>query len=228
MSQVPRESWQILGMPSNAVAGGNGGPVILGAMRHEDLLAETDWSVAGHACGTMPGVPQTPEILAALLSRDVAVQVRALRDLHQLVLHQDTIYPATPPAVDFVVAILGDRRALTAVPPDSRRGAGVVPLRAELLGWLTAVMEAAAEHEQWPPAGGPAEVAACRAARPRVYPPHAHGAPIPTPPLSSKPWARSRACSTPQSSKATGARPLCGCVSTPWPRPTAASGSWRR
>jgi hypothetical protein len=138
-------------------------------MRHEDLLAETDWSTVEHAGGTAPGVPQTPEILVALLSRDVAVQVRALRDLHQLVHHQDTIYSATPPAVDFVVAILGDQRTLTPVPADPRRGANLVPLRAELLGWLTSVMEAAAEHDLWPPAGGPAEIAACRATRPRVF-----------------------------------------------------------
>lgn len=138
-------------------------------MRHEDLLAKTDWSAVEHARGTAPGVPQTPEILAALLSQDVAAQVRALRDLYQLVHHQDTVYPATPPAVDFVVAVLGDPRTLTPVPADPRRGAKVVPLRAELLGWLTSVMEAAAEHDQWPPLGGPAEIAACRAARPRVY-----------------------------------------------------------
>ncbi|WP_271189679.1 hypothetical protein [Dactylosporangium matsuzakiense] len=138
-------------------------------MRHEDLLAETDWSAVGHACGTAPGVPQTPDILAALLSQDVAAQVRALDDLYGLVHHQDTVYSATPPAVDFVVAVLGDPRTLTPVPADPRRGAKLVPLRAELLGWLTSVMEAAAEHDQWPPAGGPAEIAACRAARPRVY-----------------------------------------------------------
>nr|BFE56396.1 hypothetical protein GCM10020063_009220 [Dactylosporangium thailandense] len=114
-------------------------------------------------------MPQTPEILAALLSQDVAAQVRALDDLYELVHHQDSVYPATPPAVDFVVAVLGDQRTLTPVPADARRGAKLVPLRAKLLGWLTSVMEAAAEHDQWPSAGGPAEIAACRAARPRVY-----------------------------------------------------------
>ncbi|WP_426502410.1 HEAT repeat domain-containing protein [Dactylosporangium sp. McL0621] len=138
-------------------------------MRHEDLLAETDWSAVEHACGRAPGVPQTPEILTALLSTEVATQVSALNALYDLVHHQDTLYTATPPAVDFVVAVLGDQRTLTPVPADRRRGAKLVPLRAELLGWLTSVMEAAAEHEQWPPAGGAAEIAACRAARPRVY-----------------------------------------------------------
>jgi hypothetical protein len=43
------------------------------------------------AFGTTPGVPQTPELLTALLSRDVAAQLKALRDLDQLVhhLHRD-------------------------------------------------------------------------------------------------------------------------------------------
>jgi hypothetical protein len=102
-------------------------------MRHEDLLAGTDWSAVEHAWGTPPGVPRTPEVLAALLSQDVAVQAR--------VHHQDTVYPATPPAVDFVAAVLSDPR--TSAPVPARRGA--VPLRAELLGWLASVMEALAE-----------------------------------------------------------------------------------
>jgi hypothetical protein len=139
------------------------------AMRHEDLLVGTDWSAVEHAFGRTPGVPQTPEILTALLSQDVATQVSALGDLYDLVHHQDTIYTATPPAMDFVVAILDDPRTLTPVPADPRRSAGSVPLRAALLDWLTSVMEAAAEYHQWPPQGGPAETAACRAARPRVY-----------------------------------------------------------
>jgi hypothetical protein len=59
-----------------------------------------------------------------------------------------------------VVAIFGDPRALTAVPADPRRDAKLVPLRAELLGWLTSVVETAAEHDQWPLQGGLAEIAA--------------------------------------------------------------------
>ncbi|MFI5912078.1 hypothetical protein [Dactylosporangium sp. NPDC051541] len=93
-------------------------------MRPEDLVAKTDWTAVDHAYGPGPEVPQTPDILAALLSRDAAVQARALSDLYVLVHHQDTVYPATPPAMEFVVAILDDPRTLTPVPPHSRRRTG--------------------------------------------------------------------------------------------------------
>ncbi|GAA3247592.1 hypothetical protein ACFO1B_38765 [Dactylosporangium siamense] len=132
-------------------------------MRHEDALAQTDWSAVEHACGV---TPEVPEILSALLSDDAARRADALRDLYQLVHHQDTIYSATPPAVDFVLAVLEDPRTLLAVSTDPGSGAGTVPLRAALLDWLTSVMEAAADGFE---AGDAADVAACRAARPDVY-----------------------------------------------------------
>jgi hypothetical protein len=44
------------------------------SMRHEDLLARTDWSVVEHAYSGTLEVPQTPKILTALLSDDVASQ----------------------------------------------------------------------------------------------------------------------------------------------------------
>lgn len=132
-------------------------------MRHEDILARVDWSAVEHAYAGMPEVRQTPEILAALLSDDAAAQDGALKDLYDVVHHQDTIYSATPPAVEFVSAILDDPRTLTPV------RAGRVPLRAALLDWLTSVLEAAAESDVWGPSGEPADVAACRAARGRVH-----------------------------------------------------------
>lgn len=113
-------------------------------------------------------MPQTPEILAALLSDDVASQAKALGDLHGLVHHQDTIYSATPPAVDFVVAVLDDPRTLTEVPAGAGSSAGPITLRAALLDWLTSVMEAVAVSGEWEP-GQPGDITACRAARPRVY-----------------------------------------------------------
>lgn len=81
-------------------------------VRHENLLAQTDWSAVKHAYTGMPDVPQTPEILMALLSDDDACQARALSDLYNVVHHQDTIYSATAPALDFVVAVLDDPRTL--------------------------------------------------------------------------------------------------------------------
>jgi hypothetical protein len=137
-------------------------------MRPEDLLARTDWPAVEHAYGRTPEVPQTREILAALLSDDATSQARALGDLYQVVHHQDTIYSATPPAVDFVLAVLEDPRTFTAVSTGPRSGTGTVPLRAALLDWLTSVMEATAVSGEWEP-GQPEDLAACRAARPHVY-----------------------------------------------------------
>ncbi|MEJ3746378.1 HEAT repeat domain-containing protein [Actinomycetes bacterium KLBMP 9797] len=137
-------------------------------MRYGDLLAQTDWSVVEHAYAGMPVVPQTPQILAALLSDDPACQSRALGDLYGVVHHQDTIYSATAPAVNFVVAVLGDPRMLTPVPVGSGSHVTHVALRAALLDWLTSVMEAAAGADERTP-GQHADIAACRAARPNVY-----------------------------------------------------------
>ncbi|WP_200216867.1 hypothetical protein [Micromonospora coerulea] len=137
-------------------------------MRHEHLLAQTDWSAVEHAYTGMADVPHTPEILTALLSDDAARQAGALGDLYHVVHHQDTIYSATAPALDFVVAVLDDPRTLTPVPADKGSRTPWVPLRAALLDWLTSVMEAAAVSGDWAP-GQPATIAACRAARPRVY-----------------------------------------------------------
>lgn len=94
-------------------------------MRHEDILARVDWSAVEHAHPRSAGVPETPEILMALLSNEAATQAKALGDLNGLVHHQDTIYSATPPAVDFVTAILGDLRATHSTRPGQDADAGL-------------------------------------------------------------------------------------------------------
>jgi hypothetical protein len=137
-------------------------------VRHEDLLARTDWSAVGHAYVRMPDVPQTPEILTALLSDDATRQAKALGDLYDVVHHQDTIYSATAPAVNFVVAVLGDPRTLTPVPAGEGSPATRVALRAALLDWLSSVMEATAAADEREP-GQSADIAACRATRSSVY-----------------------------------------------------------
>ncbi|WP_326557252.1 hypothetical protein [Micromonospora sp. NBC_01796] len=135
-------------------------------MRHEELLARTDWSAVEHAHSGMPEVPRTPEILAALLSDDAVRQARALGDLYGIIHHQDTIYSATAPAVDFVVAVLDAPRMLT--PVAARGGVGTVPMRAALLDWLTSVMDAVAASGE-AVSGEATDIDACRAARPRVF-----------------------------------------------------------
>lgn len=136
-------------------------------VRYRDLLARTDWPAVEHGYGARSDVPRTREILAALVSDDASQQAAALADLYNAVHHQDTIYSATRPAVDFVIAVLNDPRTETPVPAYPAARGDLVPLRAALLDWLTSVMAVAAPGA--PPQGGPAEIAACRAARPSVY-----------------------------------------------------------
>ena len=137
-----------------------------GPVRAEDILAGTDWAAVEHARPGSANVRPAPAILRALLSDRATTRAEALGDLYGLLHHQDTIYSATPPAVTFVAAVLDDPRTLTPVPtrPDAPES-----LRAGLLAWLTSVMTAAAESDHWEPAGEPADVDACRAARAQVY-----------------------------------------------------------
>ncbi|HTJ39771.1 MAG TPA: hypothetical protein VL738_41695 [Dactylosporangium sp.] len=128
----------------------------------------TDWSALEHAYTGDPGIPETPQILAALLDEDPAVQNRALYDLHDLVHHQGGLYSATAPAATAVVAMLHDPRTRTPVTPRTGRDAAAVPLTAALLHWLKSVMEAVTEPEEYR-RGYPDDVAACRALRPAVY-----------------------------------------------------------
>ncbi|MFF7209319.1 HEAT repeat domain-containing protein [Streptomyces sp. NPDC008238] len=140
------------------------------------LLAETDWAALAHAYGPADG---TPDDLLGLLHDDPEVQAESLGRLEMSVLHQGSLYSATPPAALFVAGILGDPRTLAVheswFPWDDR----VRPLRAALLEWLgelaesaayedeEAVDDEAAYDEEW--AEEIAAVEACRAVRPRLF-----------------------------------------------------------
>ncbi|WP_314619979.1 hypothetical protein [Streptomyces stackebrandtii] len=103
-----------------------------------ELLARTTWSTLDHAYGTAEDVPQ---ILLDLVDVDLRVRSQALSRLHHVVHHQNTLYTATPPAAVYVAGILGDTRTLETVEkaPDAFPG----PMRAELLGWIDSVANAA-------------------------------------------------------------------------------------
>ncbi|MFD8757317.1 hypothetical protein ACFV0O_41055 [Kitasatospora sp. NPDC059577] len=98
------------------------------------LFAGTDWSALRHVCTGMHGVPDTPDILLGLLDNDPARRVRAVHNLDNLVLHQETVHAATAPAARYVAAVLGDPRTCTEALWEGRPGRR--PLRAELLNWL--------------------------------------------------------------------------------------------
>ncbi|WP_285559820.1 hypothetical protein [Actinoplanes regularis] len=70
----------------------------------------------------------------------------------------------------FVVAVLDDRRTLTPVLPRTGVRGVKVPLRVALLYWLTSVMQHAADDYDGRRRGFPADVEACRALRPSVFP----------------------------------------------------------
>ncbi|MFJ2088212.1 hypothetical protein ACIOEW_02995 [Streptomyces sp. NPDC087901] len=103
-----------------------------------EVLARTPWGALEHAYGSAIDVP---EILAGLLDPDQPLRSRALDRLHHVVHHQNTLYTATAPAALYVVGILGDSRTLWAV--DKRPHSFPGPMRAELLGWLDSVADAA-------------------------------------------------------------------------------------
>ncbi|WP_431951308.1 HEAT repeat domain-containing protein [Actinacidiphila sp. bgisy167] len=138
------------------------------------LLLETDWSDLAHAYGPADG---TPDDLLGLLHDDPEVQAESLGRLEMSVLHQGSLYSATPPAALFVAGILSDPRTLAVhegfFPWDDRVG----PLRAALLEWLGELAESAAyedeeeddedDGEEW--AEEIAATEACRAVRPQLF-----------------------------------------------------------
>ncbi|MGC4948007.1 hypothetical protein ACLQ2N_17660 [Streptomyces sp. DT224] len=105
------------------------------------VLAETDWGSLEHAYGT---AEDTPTQLVALLDVDRSVRSRALDHLHHVVHHQNTLYVATAPAALYVAAILLD--PLTALPVEKGPRDFPGPMRAELLGWLDSVANAAGDR----------------------------------------------------------------------------------
>lgn len=140
------------------------------------LLLDTDWSALAHAYGPADG---TPDDLLGLLHDDPEVQAESLGRLEMSVLHQGSLYSATPPAALFVAGILNDPRTLAVhegfFPWDDR----VRPLRAALLEWLGELADSAAyegeeeddeddgDGEEW--AEEIAATEACRAVRPQLF-----------------------------------------------------------
>jgi hypothetical protein len=108
--------------------------------------------------------------LARLVEPDPKVQVSALRELGELVGHQNTIYEATAPVAMYVAGILTHPAATTLRPYRN------VPVRAALLHWLGSTAYDASDEivrrtEQYVPGfGGPrTAVAAFRGLRPMLY-----------------------------------------------------------
>ncbi|WP_369263500.1 hypothetical protein [Streptomyces sp. R35] len=127
------------------------------------LLLETDWSSVEHCCPNT--APATPVILAELLDDDEDVQRTAVRNLGQVVTHQNSIYGAAAPAACFVIAILGHSRTMTlGVYFHEER---LRPLRAALLQWLGDLAYDATYDEDGP--GEPDDVTAVRAILPLIY-----------------------------------------------------------
>jgi hypothetical protein len=66
-----------------------------------------EWEQLTHAYGQADGIPAR---IRALRSSDPAVWVRAISDLYDTLCHQMcSIYPATVPAIPFLIELLGDR-----------------------------------------------------------------------------------------------------------------------
>ncbi|MFC8951025.1 hypothetical protein ACFT8P_00055 [Streptomyces sp. NPDC057101] len=135
-----------------------------------EALARTAWSALDHAYGAAQDVPR---ILLDLTDPDLRVRSKALSRLHHVVHHQNTLYTATAPAAVFVAGILGDARTLEAV--EKERHAFPGPMRAELLGWLDSVANAADDEAAatmrlfgFPPEEHPPFVAICRI-RPQLF-----------------------------------------------------------
>ncbi|MEU3018197.1 hypothetical protein ABZ635_12470 [Nocardiopsis sp. NPDC007018] len=109
-----------------------------------DILHSTDWSRTFHAYGP---ASEAPEFLAGLLSEREEERERALGYLNSAILHQGTIYPATPPVALFVAGLLTDPRAQAPVcdPFGGAPDLPAAPLRLRLLDFLADVARAAAE-----------------------------------------------------------------------------------
>ncbi len=132
------------------------------------LIEETDWESLEHAYGP---AEDTARRLVELLDEDSEVQANALAQLDMSVLHQGSLYSATPPAALFVAAILRHPRTLieheSAYPWDNRRR----PFRAALLEWLGLMAESVAYEEPGDGVEGDEQdvIESCRATRPAIY-----------------------------------------------------------
>ncbi|MDX3570227.1 hypothetical protein [Streptomyces sp. ID05-47C] len=111
-------------------------------------------------------MPDTPDILGAVLAADAARRVRAVGDLYQLLLNQEQVFPATAPAALVLARLLDDPRTLA----EDRweRRAGRRSLRAELLNWLASFADIARLDVE-DGVGTAQDLAAARAARPILH-----------------------------------------------------------
>ncbi|WP_406292034.1 hypothetical protein [Embleya sp. NBC_00896] len=103
----------------------------------EALLCGTDWAALDDARGSAEDIPAA---LVALLDPDPAIRAEALERGLEPVRHQNSVYPATPPAALYVASILSDPRTLAVGAYDLERGrppeSRELPFRAALLDWL--------------------------------------------------------------------------------------------
>ncbi|NOK04601.1 hypothetical protein HNV27_23995 [Myxococcus xanthus] len=92
-------------------------------------LDATDWSRLVHAYGR---ATDTPEHLRSLLIEDAEARGAAMQHLWSAIIHQGTVFPATAPVALVILGLLDD----------ARLDAGEEPVRAELLLFLTRVVDA--------------------------------------------------------------------------------------
>ncbi|WP_308370106.1 hypothetical protein [Streptomyces sp. McG3] len=141
-------------------------PVSSLPLRARAELAGTAWEDLPHVCTGLHGVPDTPDILGAVLADDPAHRVRAVGDLYQLLLNEARVFPATAPAALVLTSLLDDPRTLA----EDRwaRRAGRRPLRAELLNWLTSFADIT-RLDVKDGTGAAQDLTAARAARPVLH-----------------------------------------------------------
>ncbi|WP_226962471.1 hypothetical protein [Streptomyces sp. C8S0] len=109
--------------------------------RAQAELAGTAWEELPHVCTGRQGVPDTADILGAVLATDPAGRVQAVSDLYRLLLNQEQVFPATAPAALVLAYLLDDARTLSEDRWECR--AGRRSLRAELLNWLASFADIA-------------------------------------------------------------------------------------
>lgn len=138
-------------------------------MRPETVLEQTNWRALAHSHG--PAWPETPRLLAGLLTGDRDDARRALSHLWEELFHQGTIYEATPAAARFVAVALADPRVRAQPGPTREYGDG--PLRAALLRWLSPLGYAmGVQWREWfgdDATGGENIGGPLRPMRPRLY-----------------------------------------------------------
>nr|WSX75530.1 HEAT repeat domain-containing protein [Streptomyces sp. NBC_00899] len=133
------------------------------------VLLDMSWAELSHAYGS---AEDTPTLLVGLLDDAPEVQAHALGQLQMSVLHQGSLYSSTAPVALFVAGILDHPRTLAAPASEYPWDDRVCPLRAALLEWLGEIAESVGyydDREQEPEYDDPADIAACRAARPAIH-----------------------------------------------------------